>query len=121
MPSPQHKTYISQINKAIDYIERNIQNDLQLEDIARAANFSPFHFHRIFKAVVGETIAKFTKRVRLEKAAMSLRYDGSKSITQVAFDCGFSSSQVFAREFKNYFGRTATSIESKNCNTESKN
>ncbi len=61
--------YISRINRVMDYIEVNIVQDLSLENLAEVANFSRFHFHRIFRAMVGETLHQFIQRIRLEKAA----------------------------------------------------
>jgi AraC family transcriptional regulator len=81
--------------------------DLSLEDIAEAAHFSEFHFHRIFSAVVGETPQQFLNRVRLERAANFLVKNPTRSITQIAIDCGFSSPATFARSFKKHFGITA--------------
>jgi len=66
------------------------------------ACFSEFHFHRIFGAVSGETLNSFTNRLRLEKAARLLRYS-DKSLTDIALDCGFSSSATFSRAFRSSY------------------
>lgn len=118
--------YVAQINKAIDYIEGNIKKELNLKTISDATSFSPFHFHRIFKAFTGETINSFIKRIRIEKAGNLLANNHNYSITQVAFKLGFSSSQAFSREFRAYFKKTPsnfreTTITSKNCYIKSKN
>lgn len=62
-------------------IDAHLDRDLTIEEIARSANFSMFHFHRVFKAVVGETVAEFTRRLRLELAANRLIMDRRGSIT----------------------------------------
>jgi AraC family transcriptional regulator len=49
--------------RAMNFISRNLDRELSLEEIAREASFSMYHFHRIFKAVVGETVAGFTRRL----------------------------------------------------------
>jgi AraC family transcriptional regulator len=90
----------------MNYISTNLDADLSLEEIAEAASFSMFHFHRIFKAVVGETVSEFTRRLRLELAANRLLSNYRDGITQIAFDCGFSSSQNFAKAFRQHFGMT---------------
>jgi len=95
--------YTSRINRVIDYIEQNIDEELKLETLAKIANFSQFHFHRIFGAMMGETLNHFIQRIRIEKAAMQLINNPQKSITEIAFDCGFSSSATFARAFKDAF------------------
>jgi AraC family transcriptional regulator len=64
--------YISRINRVIDYIELNLEKELRLETLSRVANFSPFHFHRIFSAITGVPLNKFIHRLRIEKSAMQL-------------------------------------------------
>ena len=100
--------YRKRVCRAMDYISRNLDRDLSLQEIARAASFSKFHFHRIFKAVVGETVAGFTRRLRLERAANRLVANSRDHITKLAMDCGFSSSQNFAKAFREHFGVTPT-------------
>ncbi len=72
--------------------------------MARVACFSPYHFHRVFKALVGETLNAFVKRVRLERALSLLSHGDAPSLTKVAFACGFSSSSDFSRSFRKHFG-----------------
>ena len=112
--------YKSRINRVIDYIEANIGSELSLKELAGVAHFSPFHFHRIFGAMVGETLSGFIQRIRLEKAAMKLATDPKKSITEIAFESGFSSSSVFARAFRESFGMSASQWRRKAGKTESK-
>lgn len=100
--------YRKRVCRAMDYISRNLDRDLSLQEIARAAPFSKFHFHRIFKAAVGETVAQFTRRLRLERAANRLVASSRDNITKIAVDCGFSSSQNFAKAFRQHFGVTPT-------------
>jgi len=100
--------YTARINRVIDYIEANIDKDLSLAALANVALFSPFHFHRVFKAMVGETLNGFIQRLRLEKAADKLKTNPKKSITKIAFECGFSSSSTFARSFRESFGTSAS-------------
>ena len=120
--------YIARINRVMDYIESNLDRELSLEAIAKVAHFSVYHFHRIFKGVVGETPNQFIRRRRVEKAASMLTGNPTKSITEIAFDCGFSGSATFARFFKETFGVSASEwrksggqINSKNCKTKSNN
>lgn len=79
-----------------------------MEHIAKIVNFSKFHFHRIFKTVSGETLSGYIRRLRLESAASFLATELDKSVTEVAFECNFSSSQSFAKAFKSYFEMTPT-------------
>lgn len=105
--SKTRREYVARINRVIDYIGANLDRPLGLEELAAVAAFSPFHFHRIFKAMVGESIAEFTSRLRLERAAGRLLNHPHASITEIALDCGFSSSSHFARAFKRHFGTSA--------------
>lgn len=88
----------------MDYIERNITEELSLENLADVANFSKYHFHRIFNSIVGETLNEFITRIRLEKAVAQLRSFADKSITEIALDSGYSSPSVFNKVFKKYYG-----------------
>jgi AraC family transcriptional regulator len=104
--------YRSRINRVIDHIEANIDRDMPLSELADVAHFSPFHFHRIFRAMVGETLNVFIQRVRLEKAAAKLVANPRRSITGIAMESGFSSPSVFARSFKEAFGMSASAWRS---------
>ena len=90
----------------MNFISQNLDKDLSLEEIAEAASFSMFHFHRIFKVVVGETVAGFKRRLRLESGANRLIAFPCQDITSIALECGFSNSQSFAKAFRQYFGST---------------
>lgn len=99
----QNNDYISRINKVMDYIEANLEEEMTLEGLAGVACFSKYHFSRIFHAMTGESLFQFINRVRLEKAAMFLISDPGKSVTDIAFQCGFSDISVFSRNFKTNF------------------
>ncbi|MEO6238655.1 MAG: AraC family transcriptional regulator [Vicinamibacterales bacterium] len=96
--------YVERVNRAIDHIVRNLGEPLRLEEVAAAAGFSPFHFHRVFKSILGETLNQFVKRLRLERALYLMSHAPNRSLTDVALDCGFSSSSDFSRSFKQCYG-----------------
>lgn len=100
-PNPD---YLRQVNRAIDYVVTHVGQPLRLADVAKVAGFSPFHFHRVFRALTGETLANFTKRVRLQRALYRLAHDPPRSLTELALECGFSSSSDFSRAFKKRYG-----------------
>ncbi len=107
-------TYVERVNLAIDYVVTNLHKPLRLEDVSRAAHFSPFHFHRVFHALTGETLADFVKRLRLERALtmMSQKRSGrTPSLTRIALDCGFSSSSDFSRSFKDRYGAPPSAFD----------
>jgi len=113
--------YRARINRVIDHIEANIDRDLSLSELADVAHFSPFHFHRIFRAMIGETLNGFIQRIRLEKAAMKLALNPRESITEIATECGFSGPSAFARAFKESFGMSASQWRSGGHSQYSKN
>ena len=100
--------YRTRINRVLDYIDNNIGQPLRLDDLARVANFSPYHFHRIFSAHVGETINSWVQRRRAEMAASALLHSPAASITAVALDYGYSGPDAFARSFRERFGMSAS-------------
>jgi AraC family transcriptional regulator len=100
--------YKARINRVFDYVENNLNRNLSLEELASIANFSKFHFHRIFYGLTRETPFQFILRLRLEKAASYLINNPKKSITEIALECGFTDSAVFARSFKAKFSCSAT-------------
>ncbi|MDD5556668.1 MAG: AraC family transcriptional regulator [bacterium] len=112
--------YGRRINLAMDYVRANLDGDLSVVAIARAALFSPYHFHRLFTAMTGETLFDHVRRVRLEKAAASLMYDEGRSVTDIALDCGFGSSATFARAFRAHFGMSASEWRRRKASKESK-
>lgn len=107
--------YEGRINRVIDHVARNLDRRLPLAELAKIASFSPFHFHRLFRAMTGETVHDFVQRLRLEKAAGLLRTRPHASITEVALECGFGSSASFARAFRVHFGCTASDWRSGGC------
>ncbi len=109
--SGQTIDYVSRVNRAIDFILANLDRPHRLEDIAHAACFSPFHFHRIFQAVMEETPNQFVKRLRLERALSKMSREPGRSLTEIALDCGFTSSSDFSRSFKQRYGSPPSSFD----------
>jgi AraC family transcriptional regulator len=104
-------TYVQRVNFAIDHIVGHLAESLRLRDLARVAMLSPFHFHRVFHALVGSTPADFVQRLRLEKALAMLARPRPRSLTAIALGCGFSSSSDFSRCFKRRFGVPPSSFD----------
>jgi AraC family transcriptional regulator len=102
------KEYARRLNAALDHIDRNIAGDISLDKLAAVACFSPYHFHRIFSALVGEPPAEYVRRLRLEKAALLLANEPASPVTAIALACGFSTSALFCRLFKARFGMSPT-------------
>lgn len=100
----RRQEYTARINRVLDYIEAHLTEDLSLEQLARVACFSPYHFHRLFRALVGEPLGAHVQRLRVERAARLLQAEPSTPITNVALECGYGSSAAFSRAFRDAFG-----------------
>jgi AraC family transcriptional regulator len=100
--------YTRRINRVLDHIRAYRSDDLSLEKLAAVARFSPFHFHRVFKSIVGENVREHIQRTRLEYAATVLVTRPHLDILEVALDNGFNSASAFARAFKERFGMSAS-------------
>ncbi len=83
-----------------------------LDDLAALAHFSPFHFHRIYRGITGETVAATVRRVRLAHAAQRLGA-GKSSVTQVGMDVGYESPQAFSRAFQQFIGLAPRDFQKK--------
>ena len=84
------------------HIQANLDEDLSLDAVAKRARLSSFHFHRLFRSAIGETLKQYTQRLRLERAANRLVIHDT-TILDVALDSGFQSHETFSREFKRRF------------------
>jgi AraC family transcriptional regulator len=91
--------YERAVQAAIEHIAKHLDDALELEALARVACLSSFHFHRVFRGMVGETPLELTRRLRLERAAWRLR-DNERSVTQIAFDAGYETHEAFTRAFR---------------------
>ena len=104
-------SYLERVNLAIDHVVEHLAEPLRLNVLARRAMLSPFHFHRVFQALVGETPADFVKRLRLGKALVLMSHGRRRSLTAIALECGFASSSDFSRSFKQRFGTSPSAFD----------
>jgi AraC family transcriptional regulator len=98
---PSHRALL----ELLRHLRGRTSTSTRLDTIAARAGWSPFHLHRAFRAVVGETPKQFIQRLRLERAAARLLLNDD-SVLSVAGDAGFNSHEVFTRAFRRHFGRT---------------
>jgi len=105
-PAAARAEYTRRMNRVLNYIEQHLDQPLELAQLADVANFSRFHFHRIFAAWMGETLGDYARRRRLEKAAFLLSSGACTSVLDAALATGFGSGEAFARAFKQKFGCT---------------
>lgn len=101
MTSEEH---FKRIRKVLNHIDQNLQDDLSLEKLAEIGAYSAFHFHRIFRGIIGETLQEYITRKRLEKSAMMLSHQKQKSIEDIFSEVGFKSHSTFSKIFKKHFG-----------------
>jgi AraC family transcriptional regulator len=94
------REYICRINKSIDYIRSNLDIELTLETIAGTADFSKFHFHRLFKAITGQTLNSFINNARLDRAKFYLSARPDVPVSNIAITSGFTSLSAFSRSFR---------------------
>ena len=90
--------YYETVQKAVDYIEGHLKEDISLYDISQHVNFSVPHFYRIFKVIVGETVKSYILKRRLSCAADELK-KSNRNISEIAYEYGFESHDVFTRAF----------------------
>ena len=93
------------VNAVVDYINLHLGEEIDLKSLARISHFSPFYFHRIMKAFLGEPIGTFIVRTRTEAAARLLRYS-STSISDIAYRIGYAS-----RLFPKYSNKCMVSLQ----------
>lgn len=106
------KEYRRKVNAVVNYILKNLADDLSLARLAEVANYSPFHFQKIFTDVMGVSPKQYVIKTRLETACHFLIVQPNKPISDIAFCCGFSSPAVFSRAFRQYFNASAEYIRS---------
>lgn len=100
--------YQRRIDRVLDHIGAHLADPLDLHTLAGVAHFSPWHFHRIFQAMTGETLADGVRRLRLQAAARRLLTRPREPALHIALEVGFASAEVFSRAFKAHFGVTPT-------------
>lgn len=97
------KFYQQNLNRVIEYIHNNLDSKIDIKILADISSFSPFHFHRISSALLGEPIGTYIKRVRVEAAAKMIRYSDER-IENIAYNIGFETPSSLSKAFKNHFG-----------------
>jgi AraC family transcriptional regulator len=97
--------YRERVLRVLLHIQRNLDGPLDLVELAGVAAFSPYHFHRVFRGMVGESLGGYVRRLRLERAAMSLK-GNDRPVVEIALDAGYSSHEAFTRAFRAAFRAT---------------
>jgi AraC family transcriptional regulator len=95
--------YAARVDRVHAYLSTHLDRDVDLEHLAGIACFSPFHFHRIYHALQGETVAESVRRMRLHRAAIDL-IEGDVPIARIATRAGYGSQAAFTRAFRSAYG-----------------
>jgi AraC family transcriptional regulator len=95
--------YADVVQRVIDRITADLDAALDLATLAESAGLSPFHFHRVFRGMVGETALELTRRLRMERAAWLLGTT-DRAVTAIAFDAGYETHEAFTRAFRTSYG-----------------
>jgi AraC family transcriptional regulator len=113
MKQSTEKLYIRRITHVLVYIQKNLGSEMSLQDLSKNAHFSRYHFHRIFRALVGESIGEHIRRLLLERAASYLKHT-EKPVIDIAFDAGYQTHEAFSRAFKIAFSCSPTEFRANN-------
>lgn len=101
---PETRTYYeTAVLRAVGRVTESLDEALDLQALARGASLSPFHFHRVFRGLVGETPLELHRRLRLERAAEQLSVT-ARPVTEIAFDAGYETHEAFTRAFRARYG-----------------
>lgn len=97
------RSYRRRMIAVLAHIQDNLDETLTLDGLASVAGFSPFHFHRIFLGMTGETVGAHIRRLRLTRAAFRLEFT-DLSVTDAGLEAGYDAPEAFSRAFKTQFG-----------------
>ena len=99
LPSVPKSNNERAIRTAIDYIRTNLNADLRLSTLAERVSFSPIHFHNCFRSATGRTLRDYVEEQRIKKA-INLLAGTDLTLSDIAYECGFSSQAYFSYAFK---------------------
>ena len=113
MRESTQKLYEERLLRVLVFIQQNLDEPMPLEELARVAHFSPYHFHRIFRGMVGESLKEHIRRLRLERAAQRLKHT-DRSVLEIALEAGFQTHESFTRAFGALLGCSPSQFRSNN-------
>ncbi|WMM26208.1 helix-turn-helix domain-containing protein [Tissierella sp. MB52-C2] len=102
-------SYIYSLEKAINYIESHLCDDIDLSSIAKEAGYSLYHFHRIFKSAVGDSLKDYIRKRRITEAAKDL-VNTNMPIMDIGIKYGYESREAFSRAFEKVYGRNPSEV-----------
>ena len=104
--------YHQRMLRVLIYIQQHLDDALGLEELAKVAHFSPYHFHRVFRGMTGESLQKHVRRLRLERAAHRLKLT-DQPVTRIALEAGYESHEAFTRTFRSMFDNSPSGFREK--------
>ena len=102
--------YHARMQRVLDYIDGNLDGDLDLQTVSGVAAFSKFHFHRQFKATFGVSLHRYVQLARMRTASQQLANGSGQSVTDIALDAGYEAPDAFARAFRQMFRQSPSSF-----------
>jgi AraC family transcriptional regulator len=112
MKTQTRSFYETAVIQTVARIARSLDEALDLSELAQQAELSPFHFHRIFRGMVGETPLELHRRLRLERAAAKLLAT-AKPVTAIAFDAGYDTHEAFTRAFRDAYAGSPSAFRAR--------
>src|ERR1044072_5559755 len=106
-----NEKYEQAILATLIHIQTHLEGDLSLDVLAKRVGFSAYHFHRIFREILGEPVKEYVRRLRVERAAYRLKIS-EETILKIALDAGFKTHESFTRAFHRQFGITPNQFRS---------
>jgi AraC family transcriptional regulator len=107
MTEKKSMKHLEAIMRVLVYIDAHLDEPLGLEELSRVAHISPFHFHRIFRGMMGQTLQTYVKQLRVEAAQGMLRYS-ERPITEIGLAIGYESHAAFTKMFRQLIGLSPT-------------
>jgi AraC family transcriptional regulator len=97
------QSYAARLDRVLEHMTQRLDQPLSLEQLAAIGHFSPYHFHRIYRGLMGETVVDTLRRMRLHRAAVEL-LQGTRTLGSIARYCGYGSAAAFNRAFAQTYG-----------------
>ncbi|GBF75390.1 hypothetical protein PA598K_03793 [Paenibacillus sp. 598K] len=107
------------MQEALDFVERNLQERIGVEEVAGAAMMSKYHFQRMFHMLTGFTVSVYIRNRRLTRAAEALAASDEVKVIDLALSYGYDSPEAFAKAFQRMHGVTPSSARSRNVKLKS--
>jgi len=120
MKTLTRETYARRIERVVDYLIDHLDGEVDLHRLAQEAYLSPYHFHRIYHGMTGETVAETVRRLRLHRAAVKL-ISSDIAVAMLSKEAGYGSVQAFNRAFREGYGTPPAAYREKQSRTPLRN